>query len=242
MNFQRERRAHVTKQALRAAFPGTLPVLAGYVVLGMGFGILLQSKGYSFLWAGVMSLTIYAGSMQYVAVDLLSSGAALLSAALMTLVINARHLFYGLSMLEKYRDVKGAKKFYLIFSLTDETYSLVCTARPPRGVDPSAFYFWTSLLDQCYWIAGSVLGGLLGQVLPFDTTGVDFAMTALFVVIFTDQWLTRKNHLPALVGVGVSVVCLLLFGPEGFIIPTMAGIAGALMLLRRWMGEGDAAA
>ena len=232
----------MTKQALKAAFPGTLPVLAGYVVLGMGFGILLQSRGYSFLWAGAMSLTIYAGSMQYVAVDLLSTGASLISAALMTLVINARHLFYGLSMLEKYRDVRGGKKFYLIFALTDETYSLVCTARPPKGVDPSAFYFWTSVLDQCYWIAGSVLGGLLGQVLPFDTTGVDFAMTALFVVIFTDQWLTRKNHLPALVGVGVSVVCLLLFGPEGFIIPAMAGIAGALMLLRRWMGEGDAAA
>ena len=236
MNFQRERRAHVTKQALRAAFPGTLPVLAGYVVLGMGFGILLQSKGYSFLWAGVMSLTIYAGSMQYVAVDLL----ALLSAALMTLVINARHLFYGLSMLEKYRDVKGAKKFYLIFSLTDETYSLVCTARPPKDVDPAAFYFWTSVLNQCYWVAGSVLGGLVGQVLPFDTTGVDFAMTALFVVIFTDQWLTRKNHLPALVGVGVSVICLLFFGPDGFIIPAMVGIAAALMLLRRWTGEGDA--
>ena len=228
----------MTKQALKAAFPGTLPVLAGYVVLGMGFGILLQSRGYSFLWAGAMSLTIYAGSMQYVAVDLLSTGASLISAALMTLVINARHLFYGLSMLEKYRDVRGGKKFYLIFALTDETYSLVCTARPPKGVDPSAFYFWTSLLDQCYWIAGSVLGGLLGQVLPFDTTGVDFAMTALFVVIFTDQWLTRKNHLPALVGVGGSVVCLLLFGPEGFIIPAMAGIAGALMLLRRWSGEG----
>ncbi len=233
MNFKRERRSHVTKQALKAAFPGTLPVLAGYVVLGMGFGILLQSKGYSFLWAGIMSLTIYAGSMQYVAVDLLSSGAALLSAVLMTLVINARHLFYGLSMLEKYRGVRGAKKFYLIFSLTDETYSLVCAARPPRDVDPAAFYFWTSLLNQCYWVAGSILGGLLGQVLPFDTTGVDFAMTALFVVIFTDQWLTRKNHVPALVGIGVSVLCLLLFGPDRFIIPAMVGIAAALMFLRR---------
>ena len=222
---------------MKAAFPGTLPVLAGYVVLGIGFGILLQSSGFSFLWAGIMSLTIYAGSMQYVAVDLLSTGASLISAALMTLVINARHLFYGLSMLEKYRDGKGLQKFYLIFSLTDETYSLVCTARPPEGVDSAAFYFWTSLLDQCYWLAGSILGGLLGQVLPFDTTGVDFAMTALFVVIFTDQWLSRKNHLPALVGVGVSVVCLLLFGPDGFIIPAMVGIAALLMLLRRWTVE-----
>ena len=227
----------MTKQAFKAAFPATIPVMAGYLVLGIGFGILLQSKGYSFLWAGVMSLTIYAGSVQYVAVDLLSTGAGFLSAALMTLVINARHLFYGLSMLEKYRDVKGLKKFYLIFSLTDETYSLVCTARPPKGVDSAAFYFWTSLLDQCYWLAGSVLGGLLGQVLPFDTTGVDFAMTALFVVIFTDQWLTRKNHLPALVGVGVSVVCLLPFGPDNFIIPAMVGIAAVLMLLRGRLEE-----
>lgn len=237
MKSTKERRPDVTKKALKAAFPGTLPVMAGYLVLGVGFGILLQSKGYSFLWAGVMSLTIYAGSMQYVAVDLLSSGAAVLSAALMTLVINARHLFYGLSMLEKYRDVKGIKKLYLIFSLTDETYSLVCTAQPPEDVAPTAFYFWTSLLNQCYWVAGSVLGGLLGQVLPFDTTGVDFAMTALFVVIFTDQWLTRKNHLPALVGVGVSAVCLLLFGPDRFIIPAMVGIALLLMLLRRQLEE-----
>lgn len=222
----------MTKQSLKAAFPATIPVMAGYLVLGMGFGILLQSKGYSFLWAGAMSLTIYAGSMQYVAVDLLTSGATLLSAALMTLVINARHLFYGLSMLGKYREARGLKKFYLIFSLTDETYSLVCTAHPPKGVEPTAFYLWTSLLDQCYWVAGSILGSLVGQVLPFDTTGVDFAMTALFVVIFTDQWLTRKNHLPALVGVGVSALCLAVFGPDDFIIPAMAGIAGVLMLLR----------
>ena len=221
------------KKAIQAAFPGTLPVMAGYLVLGMGFGILLEDKGYSFLWAAAMSLTIYAGSMQYVAVDLLSSGAALLSAALMTLLINARHLFYGLSMLGKYQDVKGAKKFYLIHALTDETYSLVCSARPPAGVDAAAFYFWTSLLNQCYWVLGSVLGGLLGQVLPFDTTGVDFAMTALFVVIFTEQWLTHKNHLPALIGVGVSLLCLVLFGPDNFIIPAMAGIALLLMLLRR---------
>ena len=222
---------------MKAAFPGTLPVLAGYVVLGMGFGILLQSRGYSFLWAGVMSLTIYAGSMQYVAVDLLSSGAGMISAALMTLVINARHLFYGLSMLGKYREIRRNRKPYLIFALTDETYSLVCAARVPKGVDSAAYYFWTSLLDQCYWVGGSILGGLLGQVLPFDTTGVDFAMTALFAVIFTDQWLTHKNHLPALVGVGVSVLCLVLFGPDNFIIPAMAGIAVLLMLLRRWTGE-----
>ena len=225
------------RKEMAYALRRTVPVACGYIFLGMAFGVLLSEAGYGPVWALCSSLFVYAGSMQYVAVDLLSSGAAVLSAALMTLVINARHLFYGLSMLEKYRDVKGIKKLYLIFSLTDETYSLVCTARPPEDVDPTAFYFWTSLLNQCYWVAGSVLGGLLGQVLPFDTTGVDFAMTALFVVIFTDQWLTRKNHLPALVGVGVSVVCLLLFGPDRFIIPAMVGIALLLMLLRRQLEE-----
>ena len=215
--------------------------MAGYVVLGMGFGILLESKGFGFWWAGLMSLTIYAGSMQYVAVDLLSAGASLLSAALMTLILNARHLFYGLSMLEQYRPIRGLRKAYLIHGLTDETYSLVCSAQPPEGVDAGSFRFWITLLDQCYWLAGSILGGLLGQVLPFDTAGIDFAMTALFVVIFTEQWLSGKNRLSALIGVGVSAVCLLLFGPEGFLIPAMAGIALLLMALRRFMGEEAAA-
>lgn len=232
----------MNKKAIRAAFPLTVPVMAGYLVLGMGFGILLQSKGYSFWWAGLMSLTIYAGSMQYVAVDLLSAGASLLSAALMTLILNARHLFYGLSMLEKYRPIRGARKAYLIHGLTDETYSLVCSAKPPEGVEASAFYFWISLLDQCYWLAGSVVGGLLGQVLPFDTTGIDFAMTALFVVIFTEQWLTRKNHLSAIIGVGVSAACLVLFGPDNFLIPAMVGIALLLTVLRSHLEEKEAAA
>ncbi len=233
-----ERRSlFVNRSALRAAFPRTIPVMAGYLVLGAGYGLLLQSRGYSFLWAVLMSTTIYAGSMQYVAVDLLSSGASLLSAGLLTLMINARHLFYGLSMLEKYRPVRGVRKGYLIHALTDETYSLLCTAQPPEGVEAERFYLWVSLLNQLYWIAGSALGGLLGQALPFDTTGVDFAMTALFVVIFTDQWLGRKNHLPALIGVGVSLLSLLCFGPDRFIIPAMAGIALLLMLLRRYVGE-----
>ena len=232
----------MNKKAIQAAFPRTIPVMAGYLVLGIGFGILLESKGYSFLWAGLMSLTIYAGSMQYVAVDLLSGGASLLSAALMTLVLNARHLFYGLSMLEQYRPIRGGRKAYLIHGLTDETYSLVCSAKPPEGVSSAAFYFWISLLDQSYWLAGSVIGGLLGQVIPFDTTGIDFAMTALFVVIFTEQWLTRKNHLSALIGVGVSLLSLLAFGPDRFLIPAMAGIALLLTVFRKRLGEEEAKA
>ena len=232
----------MNRKAIRAAFPLTVPVMAGYLVLGMGFGILLESKGFGFWWAGLMSLTIYAGSMQYVAVDLLSAGASLLSAALMTLILNARHLFYGLSMLEQYRPIRGLRKACLIHGLTDETYSLVCSAQPPEGVSPAAFYFWITLLDQSYWLAGSVIGGLLGQVIPFDTTGIDFAMTALFVVIFTEQWLTRKNHLSALIGVGVSLASLLAFGPDRFLIPAMAGIALLLTVFRKRLEEQEAAA
>lgn len=220
--------------ALRAAFPLTLPVMAGYLVLGMGFGILLQSKGYHFGWAILMSLTIYAGSMQYVAVDLLSGGATLVATALMTQMVNARHLFYGISMLDKYRTL-GRKRWMMIFELTDETYSIVCSHEPPEGVDRGRFFLAISMLDQSYWVVGCTIGAILGAVVPIDFTGVDFAMTALFLVIVTEQWLTNKNHLPALVGIGASVVCLVLFGADNFIIPAMIVITLALSLLRRYM-------
>ena len=220
--------------ALRAAFPLTLPVMAGYLVRGMGFGILLQSKGYHFGWAILMSLTIYAGSMQYVAVDLLSGGATLVATALMTLMVNARHLFYGISMLDKYRTL-GRKRWMMIFELTDETYSIVCSHEPPEGVDRGRFFLAISMLDQSYWVVGCTIGAILGAVVPIDFTGVDFAMTALFLVIVTEQWLTNKNHLPALVGIGASVVCLVLFGADNFIIPAMIVITLALSLLRRYM-------
>ena len=220
--------------ALCAAFPLTLPVMAGYLVLGMGFGILSQSKGYHFGWAILMSLTIYAGSMQYVAVDLLSGGATLVATALMTLMVNARHLFYGISMLDKYRTL-GRKRWMMIFELTDETYSIVCSHEPPEGVDRGRFFLAISMLDQSYWVVGCTIGAILGAVVPIDFTGVDFAMTALFLVIVTEQWLTNKNHLPALVGIGASVVCLVLFGADNFIIPAMIVITLALSLLRRYM-------
>ena len=219
------------KKAAIAAFPGTLPVLAGYVVLGFGFGLLLQSKGYHFLWAVLMSLTIYAGSMQYVTVDLLANGAGLVSAALMTLMINARHLFYGVSMLIRYRDM-GKAKPYLIFGLTDETYSLVCGTEVPDGVDAGKYYFLVTLMNQCYWVIGSAAGALFGQAIPINTTGVDFAMTALFTVILTDHLLKQESRIPSIVGLGISLICLVVFGQNQFLIPSMAGIAAALMLLR----------
>lgn len=213
------------------AFARSLPVMAGYLVLGLGFGVLLQTKGYGVGWALAMSALIYAGSMQYLAVDLLAGGATLVAAALMTFTVNARHLFYGISMVERYRDT-GPAKPYLIFALTDETYSLVCSGEVPDGVDRKRYFFLVSLFDQLYWIAGSVLGALAGSVLPFDSTGIDFSMTALFLVVMTEQWRTTRDHRPALVGLGVSVACLVFFGADGFLIPAMIGITLALTLLR----------
>ena len=221
-------------KTFKYAFVRSLPIMAGYIVLGLGFGVLLQSKGYGVGWALAMGGLIYAGSMQYVAIDLLAGGASLISAALMTLMVNARHLFYGISMLERYKDT-GAVKPYLIFALTDETYSVVCSGDVPDGVDRKKNYFWVSLLDQFYWVVGCVAGALLGSVLPFDTTGIDFSMTALFLVVMVEQWRSTCDHTPALVGLGVSLVCLLIFGSSNFLIPSMIGITVALTLLRGTM-------
>lgn len=218
-------------KAFREAFPRTLPVMAGYVVLGFGFGLLLQSKGYSFLWAILMSIAIYGGSMQFVTINLLANGAGLLTSGIMTLMIHARHLFYGISMLLKYRDT-GKVKPYLIYALTDETYSLVCTGEIPEGVNKNAYYFWISLLDQLYWVSGSALGGIFGQIVTINTTGVDYAMTALFVVILTDNLLKPASRIPALAGLGITLICLMVFGTDSFLIPSMIGITAVLMILR----------
>lgn len=220
----------MNSKTIRLALKASLPVMAGYLVLGLGFGVLLQNHGYGFLWAFLMSLSIYAGSMQYAALDLISGGASLITTALMTLMINARHFFYGLSMLDKYQDT-GKAKPYLIFSLTDETYSLVCS-QVPEGAEPKGYYFWVSLLNQLYWITGCVLGGLLGPILPFNSTGMDFAMTALFVVIFVEQWLSAKTHIPALLGLGITALCLAVLGPTRFVIPSMVLITLTLAALR----------
>lgn len=214
------------------AFKQSLPIMAGYLVLGMGFGVLLETKGYGVGWALLMSGLIYAGSMQYVTIDLLSGGASLISAALMTLMVNARHLFYGISMIERYRDTQPYKP-YLIFGLTDETYSVVCSGTVPKGVEAKKYYFLVSLFSQCYWIIGSVAGSLLGTMLTFDSAGIDFSMTALFLVVFVEQWRSTTNHASALVGVGASWVCLLLFGADRFLIPAMLSITFLLTVLRK---------
>ena len=219
---------------LKKAFLATIPVMAGYVVLGIGFGMLLRARGYGVLWAFAMSLFIYAGSMQYVAIDLMSGGVSLITTALTTLAVNARHLFYGISMVDKYKIQK--KKYFLFWTLTDETYSLVCSDEPEKSGDASTYYTYVSLFDYSYWVLGSVLGSLLGEVIPFSMEGIDFSLTALFLTVFVEQWLSTKNHLAALVGVGASVLCLMLFGSDKFLIPAMILIAVLLIMLRKKEG------
>lgn len=219
-------------QAVRAAFADTVPVMTGYVFLGFGFGILMHQAGFGVLWSLAMSLFIYAGSMQYMAVGLLTGGASLLTCALTTLVVNARHLFYGISMVDAYKGA-GRKKPYLIFALTDETYSLVSRGQFPDGVQPMHYCLLVSLLDQCYWVAGTALGALAGDLLPINLQGIEFVLTALFVTIFVEQWLSTKNHFPATVGVAATAVCLLAFGRDVFLIPSMCLIAAILTLTAR---------
>ncbi len=219
-------------KTIRQAFYKSVPVMAGYVVLGTGFGILMRNAGYGVLWTAAMSAFIYAGSMQYVGVSLLTGGASVLTTALTTIMVNARHLFYSISMIDTYKDA-GQFKPYLIFALTDETYSLLCDGTTPDGTEPNLYRFFVSLFNQCYWVSGSVLGSLLGTVLPFPTTGIEFSMTALFVAAFTEQWLTTKDHVPALTGLLSTLLCLLVFGRERFLIPAMLLITLILTILRR---------
>ena len=220
------------KNTLRAAFLDTVPVLTGYLFLGFGFGILLYQSGYGALWALAMSLFIYAGSMQYMAVSLLAGGAGLLTAALTTVVVNARHLFYGISMVDAYKGA-GKRKPYMIFALTDETYSLVSKNQVPEGMSRHSYCFLVSLFDQIYWVAGSLLGSLAGTLLPINFEGIEFVLTALFVTIFVEQWLSTKNHTPTIIGVVSTAVCLVLFGKDVFLIPSMAVIAMLLTITQK---------
>ena len=220
------------QKTIKTAFIKTLPVMAGYLVLGIGFGITLENNGYGIWWALAMSGLIYAGSMQYVAIPLLTSGASLISTALTTLMVNGRHLFYGISMIDKYKGA-GKKKPYMIFALTDETYSLVCQESCPEGMDYHTLCLFISIFNQIYWVAGSVIGSALGAVIPFDTTGVDFSMTALFVTVFVEQWLSTKNHIPALIGLAASAGCLCLFGRDHFLIPSMIAITVLMAVLQK---------
>lgn len=219
------------KHTIRSAFQLTLPVLCGYLFIGIAFGVMLREVGYGAPWAFLCSLLIYAGSGQYLLVALIASGASLLTVAAMTLLLNCRHLFYGLTFLETFREM-GPARPYMVFSLTDETYSLLCSLHTPDHVDPNALRLCIAILDHAYWIIGSVIGALLGAVLPFDATGIDFAMTALFVVLFLEQWMSSSEHRPALLGLVAAVGSLVLLGAERFLLPALLIICFGLFLLR----------
>ncbi|WP_342670401.1 AzlC family ABC transporter permease [Massilimicrobiota sp. An142] len=227
------------KKTMREAFIASIPVMMGYIVLGMAFGMLLESEGYSFLYALAMSVFIYAGSMQFVAINLLTSGATVINIMIMTLLINARHLVYGLSMIKKFEDM-GKLKPYMIFSLTDETYSLLVSAKTPEGCSQKYYLFFISLFDQCYWILGSLAGSIIGSLLTINTTGLDFAMTALFVVIVVEQYLSSDKHIYTYLGFFISIACLIIFGSEAFIIPSMIGIVLGLLMMYKKGGVQDA--
>ena len=220
------------KKALKAALPCTLPVMAGYLFCGFAFGVLFRQTGQHPLLATLMSLCVYAGSMQFFAVKFMDGSFGLLSVALLTLLINARHMFYGIPFVREFRRM-GKRMPYMVFSLTDETFSLLCGAKAPNGVDHLQFMFWIAVLDQCYWVAGTTLGALVGPVLPFDTKGIEFALTALFLVIFVEQWRGSPTKLPALAGLLLSIASLVIFGAKDFILPAMAMIAIMLMALRK---------
>lgn len=238
------------RKTLAAAFPHTVPVLMGYLSIGIVFGWMLSAIGYNPLWSVAMSVFIYAGSGQYLGVDLLANATPLADVAFLTLIINFRHLVYGLSMLEKFKGM-GWRKAYMIFALTDETYALLAGVQPPEGVDEKRFYFAISVLDHIYWVAGSLVGAVAGSLITINTEGIDFAMTALFIVIAVGQWQSSGQHLPVLLGAAGTVVCLCLMGPDNgrFLIPALVILVAGLLLLRpvlekpeRLTGEGGSEA
>lgn len=208
------------RSALRDAFPVTVPVMTGYLCLGMAFGVLMKTNGYGPFWAGLLSLMCFAGSMQFVTITLLTAAFDPLQAFLLSVMVNARHIFYGLAVLDKYKGL-GKVRGFLIFALTDESFSLVTTVEPPEGVERKDFYFWISFLNYLYWVGGSIVGGLVGSLITFDTTGMDFALTALFVVLFMEQVKKKENRAAGLIGVACTVLALVLFGAENLVIPAM---------------------
>ncbi|MCP1103469.1 4-azaleucine resistance transporter AzlC [Aequitasia blattaphilus] len=216
------------KKAFKKAFPYTIPVLTGYLFIGIAFGVMYAEKGYSFWWAILMSLLVFAGSGQYLAVNFFVPGFSLIQVVLLTLMVNVRHIFYGISLLDKFNKM-GKKRWYMIFGLTDETYSLLATTKTPEGVEEEKFLFAIALLDQFYWVFGSFLGGLAGTYIKFDSTGIDFAMTSLFVVLFIEQWMETKNRRPALVGIALSALGVCVFGADRFVFPTMICIIIVLL-------------
>lgn len=228
----------VKTKALKAAFPHTIPIMTGFLFLGASYGIYMNVSGFEFWYPMITSMLIFAGSVEFVTVNLLLGAFNPLQAFLLALMINARHIFYGISMLDRYRGT-GLKKFYLIYGMCDESFSVNYTAKIPEDVDKGWFMFFVNLLNQIYWVAGATIGGILGGVIAFNTNGIEFVMTAMFVVIFLEQWLKEKNHISPILGLVISVVCLILFGADKFIIPSMAAMLIILTLLRKVLDKGD---
>ena len=226
----------ILKKAFLCAFPYTIPIFAGFWFLWMTYGIYMNVSGFSFWYPLLMSMTVFAGSVEFVAVSMLLGSFNPIQALVMTVMINARHLFYGISMLDRFRGV-GRKKIYLIFGMCDETFSINYTAKIPEDVDKGWFMFFVTLLNHIYWVSGAALGGIFGSFIQFDTEGLEFVMTAMFVVIFLEQWLKEKSHTSSLAGLGISLLCLVIFGSENFIIPAMLMILAALTLLRPCLEE-----
>lgn len=216
-------------KAFNAALPLTIPICVGFLFIGMSYGFLMNSMGFSFVYPMFMSLLIFAGSMEFVAANLLLGAFDPLGAFMLTIMVNARHIFYGISMLEKYKDT-GLKKVYLIFGMCDESFSINCTVTPPNGVDKGWFMFFVTFLNHIYWVLGATLGGLLGYLIEFDTQGIEFVMTALFTVMFIEQWEETTNHAPVLIGIFCSLICLLLLGSQNFMIPAMFMIIASFTL------------
>jgi 4-azaleucine resistance transporter AzlC len=227
-------------KALKAAFPHTIPIFTGFIFIGIAYGVLMESKGYGFLWSLFFSMVVFAGSSQYVAITFLTSAFNPVYALLMSLMINARHLFYGISLIDKFKDA-GKLKPFLIYGMCDETFSVVCSAEPPEDVDKNWFMFFITLLNYSYWALGSMLGGIIGSMVTFNTKGLDFVLTALFVVIFIGQWKSQKDHRPALTGVICSLICLIAFGPNNFIIPSMIAMLSVLTILKKQKDKNELA-
>lgn len=225
--------------AFRVAFPYTVPIFAGFLFLGIAYGIYMNSLGFHAIYPIIMSLVIFAGSMEFVAANLLMGSFNPISAFFLTLMVNARHLFYGISILDKYRGI-GKKKWYMIFGLCDESFAINNTIEIPKTVDKGWVMFFVTLLNNIYWVTGAALGGIFGTYIKFNTEGLEFVMTALFVVIFIEQWMKEEKHLSSLVGLGASVVCLIIFGGNQFIIPAMIAILGLLSLSRKSLEKVEA--
>jgi len=223
--------------AFKAAAPHTIPILTGFLFFGIAYGILMSSRGYGWPWVLLTSAVVFAGALQFVGISLLTTAFDPLYAFLIAIAVNARHLFYGISMLRIYSGT-GKVKPYLIFGMCDETFSILCTTEPPLGVDKRAFMMAVTLMNQSYWVLGSLIGGLIGPLLTFNTRGIDFVMTAFFIVIFINQWRSQKNHSPALIGLGAATVSLIIFGAENFIIPAMILIIICLTVFRSRLAKG----